>query len=127
MTKKTWQIKLEDGEHVVELDHGFFSGKRIIQVDGKTVLDSSELQHLVFDTGGVHEFNINSHPCAVVIRTNGITFNYDFAVDGRSTTSGQPIDSIKPLPAWIWVLIVCGLSLCICVATTVFLLLMIQS
>jgi len=127
MTKKTWQIKLEDGQHIIELDHGFFSGKRNIRVDGKTILDSSEFKHLVFDTGGVHEFNINSHPCAVVIRTNGITFNYDFAVDGHSIASGKPIDSIKPLPAWIWVLIVSGLSFCICIATAVVVLLILQS
>ena len=127
MTKKTWQIDLEDGQHTVELDHGVFSGKRNIRVDGQTILDSSELQHFVFDTGGIHEFNINSHPCAVVIRTNGITFNFHLTVDGRSVTTGQPIDSIKPLPAWIWVLIVGGLSLCICIAAVVAVLSMIQS
>jgi hypothetical protein len=53
MTPKTWQFELEDGKHKVELDHGFFSGKRIIRVDSNTILESSEPQHLVFDTGGV--------------------------------------------------------------------------
>ena len=127
MTQKTWQFELEDGKHTVDLDHGVFSGKRNIRVDGHTILDSSEPQHLVFDTGGVHEFHINSHPCAVIIRTNGLTFSYDLAIDGRSTTTGQPIDSIKPLPTWVWVLIVSGISLCICIAATVAILLRIQS
>jgi hypothetical protein len=119
MTKKTWQFELEDGKHQVELEHGFFSGKRNIQLDGKAIFESSEFQNLVFDTGGVHEFNVNSHPCAVIIRTNGLTFYYDFAVDGRSITTGKSIDSIKPLPAWVWLLIVGGISIGLCIAAIV--------
>jgi hypothetical protein len=116
MTQKTWQFELEDGKHNVELDHGFFSGKRNIRVDGNTILTSSELRHLVLDTGGMYEFNINSHPCAVIIRTNGLSFSYDLAVDGRSTTTGQPIDPIKPLPAWVWLLFAGSASLCVVAA-----------
>ena len=127
MTKKTWQFELDDGKHTVELDHGVFSGKRNIRVDGQTILDSSEPQHLVFDTGGIHEFNINSHPCAVIIRTNGVTFSYDLAADSHSITTGQPIDAMRPLPAWVWVLIVGALSLCICIAAIVVIWSRIQS
>lgn len=116
MTKKTWQFELEDGTHQVELEHGFFSGKRKIQVDGRIVFESNEFRHLVFDTGGVHNFNVNSHPCAVIIRTdNGITFSYDLAVDGFSITTGKSIDSIKPVPAWVWLLIVGVIYFFLCV------------
>lgn len=124
MAQKTWRVELEDGKHEVELDHGFFSGKRKLRVDGNTILDTSEIQQLLFDTGGIHEFNINSHPCAVIIRTNGITFNYDLAVDGHSITTGQPINSNKPLPSWVWLLIVGGVS-SVCIFVTVFVVLLI--
>ena len=118
MTQKIWQFELEDGKHKVELDHGFYSGKRNIRVDGNPILNSFKLRHLVFDTGGMYEFNINSHPCAVIIRLNdGMTsFSYDLAVDGLSITTGQPIDPIKPLPAWVWLLFAGSASLCVVAA-----------
>lgn len=31
----TWQIKLADGLHKVEFEHGTTTGKRVIRVDGK--------------------------------------------------------------------------------------------
>ena len=119
MAQKTWQFELEDGTHKVDLEHGVFSGKRNIRVDGNTILKSAELGHLVFDTGGVYEFDINSHPCAVIIRTNGITFNYDLAVDGRSVTTGQTVDIIRPQPTWFWILVVSSISLCVCLGAIV--------
>jgi hypothetical protein len=125
MTQKIWQVDLEDGKHEVVFDHGFFSGGRLLRVDGQTILDISEIRNLLFDTGGVHEFNIGSHPCAVIIYTNGITFNYDLAVDGRSITTGQPIDSIQPLPAWVWLLITGIIYICVCLAVFVIPLLII--
>lgn len=125
MTKKIWQVDLEDGKHEVEFDHGYFSGRRNLRVDGQTILDISEIRHFLFDTGGVHEFTIGSHPCAVIIRTNGITFNYDLAVDGHSITTGQPVDSIQPLPTWFWVLVIGGIYFCLCLAVFVIPLLII--
>lgn len=35
-----WQLKFEDGNHTGELEHGYFSGKRSIRVDGNTILDT---------------------------------------------------------------------------------------
>lgn len=34
MGKKVWEFTLEDGKHTVVLEHGYFSGKRVITVDG---------------------------------------------------------------------------------------------
>lgn len=126
MTEKTWHFELEDGQHVVELDHGYFSGKRKIRLDGAVILESAETQHLVFDTGSVHEFHTGSHPCAVIIRTNGITFSYDLAVDGRSITTGQPLDALPPRPAWLWLLVIGSLSLFLCGGVVLIALLMIM-
>lgn len=116
MAKKLWQIELEDSKYEIELEHGYFSGKRKISVDGKVVFNSANLLDLLSDTGGVHKFDINSHSCAVIIRTNGFTFNYDLAVDGKSITTGQPLDSIMPVPRWVWwlITIISFIFCCLC-------------
>ena len=80
MAKKAWRIQLEDGEHYVELDHGTFSGKRTIEVDGKVV--EQEGLNLI-DFGGEHTFTIGNHECVVQISTEGFTYSYDLSVDGQ--------------------------------------------
>jgi hypothetical protein len=120
MAKKTWELELGEGKHLVELEHGYWSGKRTIRVDDYTIVDSANWQHTLFDTGSVHEFNIGNHPCAVVIRTNGLTFSYDLAVDGYSVTTGQPLNSIKPMATWVWILIATGTPILCCVAGQIF-------
>lgn len=37
MTKRTWEIDLEGGKHIVELDHRSWSGKYQIWVDGDLI------------------------------------------------------------------------------------------
>jgi hypothetical protein len=81
VTKTVWLFKLRDGEHSVELDHGYFSGKRIIRLDGRIIEQAFSRRHLVFDTGSVHSFKINDHECELYIQTDGATFNYQLLVD----------------------------------------------
>lgn len=93
MAKRTWMLMLDDERHIIELEHGYFSGKRSIRIDGKQLqLPSFESQQLV-DTGSRHAFRLSGHNCMLVILTNGLTFNYDLEVDGRSITTGQPTDA----------------------------------
>ena len=83
MANKTWIFELEDGRHVVEIEHGYWSGKRIIKVDGKQV----EVSGKIIDTGSEHRFEISGHKCILRIRpgTLGGLFGFEFELflDGR--------------------------------------------
>ena len=81
MAHKRWVLKSDEGVHTVELEHGYFSGKRIIRVDGR-IIDQSEKW---FDTGSIHPFQIGNHYCEVLIQVRlGIYFRYGLIVDGRA-------------------------------------------
>ncbi len=80
MANKVWALDIDEGKHVVELEHRRFSGKRTIRIDGKVLVQDRKL----FDSGSAHPFKIDEHTCVVLIRTNGLTFNYDLVVDGQA-------------------------------------------
>jgi hypothetical protein len=106
MANKVWAVKLEDGRHTVELEHGYFSGKRIIRVDGEQLESTTS----IIDFGGEHSFQIGNHTGIVHIRTNGLTYNYDLSIDGRSIGTGKEVSASGPLHAWVWIFVAgCGL------------------
>lgn len=88
MAKRTWEVLLEDGTHRIELSHGFISGRKEIRVDGQ-VLPLPAAEQSMADFGGEYPFLLGSHQGVVHIRTNGITFQYDLTIDGRSVESGD--------------------------------------
>ncbi len=83
MAKKVWAFKLEDGNHVVELEHGYFSGKRDITIDGIPLESSSKLMDILWDTGSVHNFDVSGVPCVLQIKGKVITFNYNLYVNRK--------------------------------------------
>ena len=65
---------------VVEMEHGFISGKRTLKVDGSIIERSSKL----LDTGSEHRFTIGSQDCVLRIRSNmGLWFDYELYVSGK--------------------------------------------
>ena len=71
---------LDDGRHVVELEHGYWSGKRVIRVDGKLL----EVSRKLLDTGSEHYFELNGHPGLIRIRIiSGLIPEYELFLDGR--------------------------------------------
>ena len=100
MAKRTWKVALPDGEHVVDFEHGYISGARKLVVDGRPVV---KVKRNVIDMGGDVAFQISGHPCAVLVKSNGITYSYDLEVDGKSVATGVvrgPSEKIQPLPGW---------------------------
>ncbi len=79
MATKVWTFNLEDGRHVVEMQHGYLGGKRVMKVDGKV----QEQSRKVFDTGSEHRFSISGHPCVLRILTDGLSFQFELHVDGK--------------------------------------------
>ena len=85
MAKKVWTFKLEDGNHVVELEHGYWSGKRDIIVDGVPLESSSK----IWDTGSVHHFKVSGVPCVLRIKGGVISFKYDLYVDEKLVNAAR--------------------------------------
>jgi hypothetical protein len=107
MTQRIWTFQLEDGSsHTVQLEHGYFSGKREIYLDNEFILEDKKM----IDTGSAHSFQINGHICTVHIRTTGFSFKYDCTIDNRSVETGQEVLPPLPLPGWAWIFIIaCGI------------------
>lgn len=94
MGKRTWVFELEDGRHIVELEHGYWSGKRIIRVDGKLL----EVSQKLLDTGSEHYFELNGHSCLLRIRISGFTPEYDLFLDGRLVAgAGERYPSVSAI------------------------------
>ena len=99
----SWPIILDDKPYSVELDHGIFSGKRIIQVDGITVHKANKL----IDVGkSEHPFQISSHDCKITIYTIGRGVTYDLSIDGKAqdTQVFTLMQILRTMPAWGWLL-----------------------
>ena len=92
MSKKTWTFEVDGHPHSVVLDHGVFTGTRRIWLDGSGVELGFGKDRRWPDYGSRHRLRIGSHTVVVEIRTNGLTFSYDLALDGISVTSGQKVD-----------------------------------
>lgn len=87
MAKKLWTFSLDGAPHTVELEHAYLSGHKTIRVDGEPLPLLAAAQSPV-DFGGDYPFVIGRHECVVHIHTNGLTFRYDFSIDGRSLDTG---------------------------------------
>jgi hypothetical protein len=64
--------------HTVELEHAYWSNKRILRVDGERIRTETRDKSLIFPLGSEHRFRIGAHECAVVItRSNLFLFRHD--------------------------------------------------
>ena len=102
MAHRTWTFRLEDGDHMVHLDHNLWTGKRTVLVDGRVLVDESKMLNLVSD----YPFNMDGHQGVVKLRSNGLTYDYDVAIDGKSVTTGKPSVPAIPMPVWGWLFII---------------------
>lgn len=94
MATKRWEFRDEDlSRSTVELEHGFWSGKRVITANGREVFRGRKI--VGFDMGSQHGFDVGGHAALLRIRTHGMTYAYDLYVDGiaiapRGTTIPRP-------------------------------------
>lgn len=94
MAEKSWSLVFEGDNHIVELNHSYFSGKRIIRLDGKVI---DFIKRNLFDRGSNYSFNVGNHNCIVLIKPSRFTFKYDLIVDSVSLETGERIDVDKDL------------------------------
>ncbi len=76
---KTWSVSCP-GNHTVSLDHGFWSGRAAIIIDGQEVYRRG---FTVFDTGFEHRFRIDDMPCLIRVLNRPFAFTHELWVDGR--------------------------------------------
>ncbi len=86
MARRRWEFDTDNRRHVVEFEHGYFSGKRKITVDGNT---TTERGRPFMDHSGQYPIRLEGHGAAIWVSTNGFTYSYDLIVDGRSVTTGR--------------------------------------
>ena len=67
LRKRIWKAMIDNEEHVIELAHGYWSGKREIRVDGSLVYQGRRL----FDIGSRHTFDVHGHECTLRISSTG--------------------------------------------------------
>lgn len=93
MARREWTIVARGREHRIELEHGYFSARRRVVIDGSDLAIPEDEQRPFPDPGSVHPFSLDGVPCAVVIGTNGYRFFYDVVVDGVFHTTGKPVET----------------------------------
>ena len=98
MAGKTWTVSLDGVIHKIELEHGTWSGKRVIKLDGQVIEEDKKL----IDSGTDHFFKIGEHLCAIHIHTGGFRFRYDLSINGISADTGQPTELIDGTPTALY-------------------------
>lgn len=84
MGRRTWEFRDEDlRRYVVELEHGYWSGRRVVRVNGRETLRAGKL----FNSGGEQHFAFDGHDFRVRIANTGLAYSYDLAVDGQTVAA----------------------------------------
>ncbi len=84
--RRTWTLELNDGRHVVEIEHGHWSGYRTIMVDGEQIDKSRNFA----SPDDHYHFDVSGHPCILRVRPGilgilfGIGFVFELTLDGKS-------------------------------------------
>lgn len=74
-----WEINICSG-HTVRLDHGFWSGKALILLDGAEIFRRGLK---IWDTGFEHRFQIEDVACIIRVLNRPCAFTYELYVDGK--------------------------------------------
>ncbi|XP_043287795.1 fas apoptotic inhibitory molecule 1 isoform X3 [Venturia canescens] len=100
-----WNVPLTDGNHVVEFEHGTATGKRVVKIDGKTLVHREWMFRLVGDEivmFGDTKFVIRIDPIAVehLHVFAGLRYSYTLWVNGKSFKNFVQSQS-KVLDTWM--------------------------
>lgn len=80
MPEKEWIVKLQDGEHRINLKHGTLLRKYYVKLDG----DLINPLRTIIDKGDKLTFNINSHTCVLLTYFTKDGVEYECVIDGIS-------------------------------------------
>ncbi|XP_063977822.1 fas apoptotic inhibitory molecule 1 isoform X2 [Diachasmimorpha longicaudata] len=92
-----WIVPLSDGNHVVEFEHGTATGRRVVKIDGKTLVNREWMFRLVGDEVvmfGDTKFVIRVDPIP------SLRYSYTLWVNGKSFKNFVQSQS-KVLESWV--------------------------
>ena len=84
MPRRMWSARIDGVVHKIELDHGIWSGRRRLVVDGWEVHDTTR----VFDLGGDVRFSVAGHHGLLRIAPRSLGYVYAIALDGLWVNGG---------------------------------------
>jgi hypothetical protein len=102
MATTFWEFDTPDGTHTVSVSWEFPTGRRIIQLDGKKIVD----QTLWIDRGSRHTFHCGRQTCVLFIDVFGAWPSFSLSVDGNAipqmptgSADGLLIPTSAPTPS----------------------------
>jgi Fas apoptotic inhibitory molecule (FAIM1) len=130
MSRRTFHLSLDGRPRQVQVEHGYWTARRVVRVDGVEVLrveprslrERSEL----WQTSTEHPFVIDSHRLVLRVRPGSLRYDIELVVDGRSPIDGLPAGPLRApahgrysyawvkavlagLPVFVYLLLVLGL------------------
>jgi hypothetical protein len=102
MSKKTWNITLDQIEQTAIFDTGGLRTPTSLQIDGEQIQLVAVPKTGKFSMFSDFEGVYNNHKMIVRVSTNGFTSSYDLAVDGISTQTGKEMGAGPSIPLWAW-------------------------
>lgn len=80
MAKNIWTFALDGKPHRVELDHGFWSSRHRVLLDGECLFDKK----VMLEFGAEVRFELDGHECIVHIDVPGrLAYAYALRIDGK--------------------------------------------
>src|SRR5664279_2758190 len=103
MGREAWTVRLGDRDHRIEVDHGYWSQKVEIRIDGEVVHQSRPIVAMSNDRGVDVPIRIDDHPGVVVIRPiftkRGMWvsgYRYALTVDGHPAGGSNELPPLVP-------------------------------
>ncbi|KAF2364250.1 Fas apoptotic inhibitory molecule 1 [Trinorchestia longiramus] len=94
----TWEVRLSDGVHLIEFEHGTTTGKRLVLVDSKEVVRKEWMFKLV----GSETFEIGNAKCVIKIEPmGGFAYEYSLEINGQTYKKFREKQS-RILRTWVF-------------------------
>ncbi len=99
MSRRTFHLSLDGRSCKVQVEHGYWSARRVVRVDGVEVLRveprSLRERDDLWQTSTEHPFEIGAHHLVLRVRPGMVSYDIELIVDGRSTTDGLPAGPLR--------------------------------
>jgi len=100
VSRRTFPLSLDGRSRTVQVDHGYWSARRVVRVDGVEVLRveprSFRERIDLWQSSTEHVFGIDTHRLALRVRPGLLTYEIELVVDGRSLSDGLPAGPLRP-------------------------------
>jgi hypothetical protein len=100
MSRRTFHLTLDGHVRKVQVEHGYWSARRVVRVDGVEVLRveprSLRERFELWQTSTEHPFAVGSHRLVLRVRPGTVRYDIELVVDGRSLIDGLPAGPLRP-------------------------------